>query len=48
MSQHIRALKVACEDLFEILPTVDHVSWQVVHLGPSRVSKVNGEKLDDE
>jgi hypothetical protein len=33
---HVRALEVAredlkaCEDLFEILPTIDHVSQQVV------------------
>jgi hypothetical protein len=27
---HIRALEVTHEDLFEILPIVDHVSWQVV------------------
>jgi hypothetical protein len=35
---HIHALEVAGEDLLEILPTIDHVSRQVVQPDPSRVS----------
>jgi hypothetical protein len=34
---HIRALDVAREDPLEILPTIDHISRQVVQLGPRRV-----------
>jgi hypothetical protein len=45
---HIHALEILCEDLLEVLPTIDRVSQQVVQLGTSRVSEVNGEELDDE
>jgi hypothetical protein len=31
---HIRALDVAREDPLEILPAIDHISHQVVQLGP--------------
>jgi hypothetical protein len=27
---YIHVLQVVGEDLFEILPTIDHISWQVV------------------
>jgi hypothetical protein len=45
---HVGALEVSDEDLFNILPTIDRVSGQVIEPSPSRVSYVNGEELDDE
>jgi hypothetical protein len=45
---HVCALEVDGEDVLEILPTINHVSRQVVGSGPSRVGQVNGEELDDE
>jgi hypothetical protein len=36
------------EDLLEVLPTIDHVSRQVVQPGPTHVGLVNGEELDEE
>jgi hypothetical protein len=37
VGSHIRALEVAREDFFEILPTTDHVSWEVVQSALPRV-----------
>jgi hypothetical protein len=34
---HICAMKVASEDLLEILPTIDRVSGQVIEPSPGRV-----------
>jgi hypothetical protein len=45
---HVCALEVIGEDLLEILPAINRVSWQVVELVPSHVGQVNGEELDDE
>jgi hypothetical protein len=45
---HIRALKVAGEDLLEILQTINQFSGKVIELSSGRVSQVNGEELDDE
>jgi hypothetical protein len=36
---HIRALGVAGEVLLESFPTINHVSWQVVHPCPCCVSR---------
>jgi hypothetical protein len=33
----IRVVEVPGEDLSEILPAIDHVSWQMIQPGPSRV-----------
>jgi hypothetical protein len=30
VGSHIRAMEVAAEDLLVILPTINHISWQVV------------------
>jgi hypothetical protein len=45
---HVCALKVACEDQLEILPTIDQVSRQVIEPDPGRIGQVNVEELDDE
>jgi hypothetical protein len=45
---YIRALKVASENLPEILLTINRVPGQLVLPGPGRVGQVDGEKLDDE
>jgi hypothetical protein len=45
---HVCALKVAGEDLLEILPTIDRVSRQVIVPSSGRLSHVDGEELDDE
>jgi hypothetical protein len=45
---YIRAMKHAGVNLREILPAINQVPRQVVEPSPSRVSQVNGEKLDDE
>jgi hypothetical protein len=34
---HVRALEIARKDFLEILPTIDHVPWQVVELVPRQV-----------
>jgi hypothetical protein len=41
-------MKVAGEDLYEILSAIDRVSGQVIVLGLGHVDQVNGEELDDE
>jgi hypothetical protein len=45
---HVCAQEIAGEDLSKILPPIDNVSQQMIQLGPSRVSQVDGEELDDE
>jgi hypothetical protein len=45
---HVCALKVAGEDLLEILPTIDRVSRQVIVPSSGRLGQVDGEELDDE
>jgi hypothetical protein len=45
---HICALKVAGEDLLEVLPSIDRVLGQAIEPGPGRVGQVNGEELDNE
>jgi hypothetical protein len=45
---HICAMKVASEDLLEILPTIDRVSGQVIEPSSGHVGQVDGEELDDE
>jgi hypothetical protein len=45
---HVCAIKVADEDLLDILPGVNRVSGQVIKPGPSHVDQLNGEELDDE
>jgi hypothetical protein len=45
---HVCAQEIAGEDLLEILPPIDNVSRQMIQLGPSRVTQVDGEELDDE
>jgi hypothetical protein len=45
---HVCALEVASEELLEILPTINHVSRQMVGPGYGRIDQVNGEKLNDE
>jgi hypothetical protein len=41
-------MKVADEDLLEILPTTDRVSGQVIEPSSGYVVQVDGEELDDE
>jgi hypothetical protein len=41
-------MKVADEDLLEILPTTDRVSGQVIEPSSGCVGQVDGEELDDE
>jgi hypothetical protein len=45
---YVHALKVADEDLPEILLAINQVPGQVVEPGPGCVSQVSGAKLDDE
>jgi hypothetical protein len=45
---HGCAIKVAGEDLLEILPTIDRVSRKVIEPSSGCVSQVNREELDDE
>jgi hypothetical protein len=45
---HVCALKVAGEDLLEILPKIDRVSGQVIKPSFGHVAQVNGEELNDE
>jgi hypothetical protein len=35
---HVHALEVAGEDLLEVIPTIDDVSWEMIQLGPGRIS----------
>jgi hypothetical protein len=44
----VRALEVDSEDLPEILPAIDDVSWQMIQQGPGGVDQIDGEELDDE
>jgi hypothetical protein len=45
---HVCALKVASEELLEILPAIDDVSWQMIQPGLGGISQVDQEELDDE
>jgi hypothetical protein len=45
---HVHTLEVAAEDLSEILPAIDSVSWQMIHPGPGGIGQLDGEELDDE
>jgi hypothetical protein len=45
---HVCAIKVADEDLLDILPGVDRVSGHVIKPGPIHVDQLNGEELVDE
>jgi hypothetical protein len=44
----VYVLKIAGEDLPQIIPTVDGVSQQMVQPGPSRFGQIYREELDDE
>jgi hypothetical protein len=44
----VRALEVDSEDLPEIRPAIDDVSWQMIQQGPGGVDQIDGEELDDE
>jgi hypothetical protein len=41
-------LEVTCDDLLEILPAIDDVSWQMIQPGLGGISQVYREEMDDE
>jgi hypothetical protein len=43
---HVCALEVVGEDLLEVIPSIDDVSWQMIQPGPSGISYIDWEELD--
>jgi hypothetical protein len=43
---HVCALEVVGEDLLEVIPSIDDVSWQMIQPDPSRISYIDWEELD--